>query len=75
MTSIQSQIAALQAELAQLQRQRVAAQVESAKSYADAFIRKLEADRIPLAVGLKAFKDLIKVSVPKPAAIRTSALR
>jgi hypothetical protein len=49
-------------QLAVLQRQREAARLERAKSYADAFIRKLEADDIPLAMGLQALQDLSIVS-------------
>ena len=60
MNDLDSEIAALQNQLAHLERQREAARLERAKSYADAFIRKLEADGIPLKVGLQAFRDLSK---------------
>jgi len=59
MNSLDKKITQMQDQLALLHRQREAA---SAKSYADAFIRKLEADDIPLAVGLQAFQDLSKFS-------------
>lgn len=60
MNTIDSEIASLQDQLARLQHQREAARLERAKSYADAFIRKLEADGIPLKMGLQAFRDLSK---------------
>ena len=62
MNHLDKKITEVQNQLAVLQRQREAARLERAKSYADAFIRKLEVDDIPLAVGLKAFQDLSKVS-------------
>jgi hypothetical protein len=62
MNPLDKKITQMQDELALLHRQREAARLERAKSYADAFIRKLEADDIPLAVGLQAFQDLSKFS-------------
>jgi hypothetical protein len=62
MNHLNKKITEMQDQLADLQRQREAARLERAKSYADAFIRKLEADDIPLAVGLQAFQDLKKLS-------------
>lgn len=59
---IESQIAAAQSQIAALEKQQAAAQIETAKSYADAFIRKLDGDGIPLTVGLQAFRDLAKLS-------------
>ena len=67
MTNIDHQIAAMQEQLSLLHRQREAARLERAKSYADAFIRKLEADGIPLGVGLRAFRDLSKFKGAKQA--------
>jgi hypothetical protein len=60
MKNIEDQIMAMQAQLSVLHHQRDAARLERAKSYADAFIRKLEANDIPLAVGMQAFRDLSK---------------
>lgn len=71
MNPLDKKITQMQDQLALLHRQREAARLERAKSYADAFIRKLEADDIPLAVGLQAFKDLSKFS----GARSTSGLR
>lgn len=62
MNHLDKKIADMQEQLAVLHRQREAARLEYAKSYADAFIRKLEANDIPLAVGLQAFQDLSKFS-------------
>lgn len=62
MNHLNKKITEVQDQLAVLQRQREAARLERAKSYADAFIRKLEADDIPLAMGLQAFQDLKKFS-------------
>ncbi|RZI72721.1 MAG: hypothetical protein EOP13_14145 [Pseudomonas sp.] len=62
MNHLDQKITEMQDRTAVLHRQRDAARLERAKSYADAFIRKLEADDIPLAVGLKAFQDLSKFS-------------
>ena len=62
MNHLDKKITELQDQLTVLQRQREAARLERAKSYADAFIRKLEADGIPLAIGLQAFQDLKKFS-------------
>ncbi len=62
MNDLNKKITEIQDQIALLQRQREAARLERAKSYADAFIRKLEADDIPLAVGLQAFRDLSKFS-------------
>lgn len=62
MNTIEKQISVLKQELSELHRQRDVAQLEVAKSYADAFIRKLEAAGIPLAIGQRAFRDLAKVS-------------
>ena len=59
---INKQIAVLQSKVAVLQKQKVVRSVETAKSYADAFIRKLEADGIPLEVGLQALRDLVRLS-------------
>jgi len=59
---LDKKITEMQNQLAVLQRQREAARLDRAKSYADAFIRKLEADDIPLAMGLQAFQDLKKFS-------------
>jgi hypothetical protein len=67
MSNIENQITALQHQLSLLQRQREALKLERAKSYADAFIRKLEADGIPLKVGLQAFRDLSKFTSSKPS--------
>jgi hypothetical protein len=67
MNKIDDQITALQEKLSVLHRQREASRLERAKSYADAFIRKLEADGIPLGVGLQAFRDLSKFKSSKPA--------
>jgi hypothetical protein len=50
-----------------LHRQREAVRLERTKFYADAFIRKLEADDIPLAVGLQAYKDLSKFNGARSA--------
>jgi hypothetical protein len=60
MNNIDDQIVDLQKQLSLLHRQQEALRLERAKSYADAFIRKLEADDIPLKVGLQAFRDLSK---------------
>ena len=65
MNPLDKKITEMQDQLARLHRQREAARLERAKSYADAFIRKLEADDIPLAVGLQAFRDLSKFSPMK----------
>jgi hypothetical protein len=65
MNSLDKKITEMQDQLALLHRQREAARLERAKSYADAFIRKLEADNIPLAVGLQAFQDLSKFTVTR----------
>ncbi|RZI54540.1 MAG: hypothetical protein EOP12_02335 [Pseudomonas sp.] len=62
MNHVDKKITEMQDQLALLHHQREAARLERAKSYADAFIRKLEADDIPLAVGLQAFQDLSKFS-------------
>jgi len=62
MNHLDKKITEMQDQLALLHRQREAARLERAKSYADAFIRKLEADDIPLAMGLQAFQDLKKFS-------------
>ena len=62
MNHLDKKITEVQDHLALLHRQREAARLERAKSYADAFIRKLEADGIPLTVGLQAFQDLSKFS-------------
>ncbi|RZA29753.1 MAG: hypothetical protein EOP02_03620 [Proteobacteria bacterium] len=62
MNHLDKKISEMQDQLAVLHRQREAARLERAKSYADAFIRKLEANDIPLAVGLQAFQDLSKFS-------------
>ena len=62
MNSLDKKVVEMQDQLALLHRQREAARLEHAKSYADAFIRKLEANDIPLAVGLQAFQDLSKFS-------------
>jgi prefoldin subunit 5 len=66
MNNIDNQITALQEQLSSLQRQQEALKLERAKSYADAFIRKLEADGIPLKVGSRAFRDLSKFTNSKP---------
>jgi prefoldin subunit 5 len=66
MNNIDNQITALQEQLSLLQRQQEALKLERAKSYADAFIRKLEADGIPLKVGLQAFRDLSKFTNSNP---------
>lgn len=60
MKNIEDQILTMQEQLSVLHHQRDAARLERAKSYADAFIRKLEANDIPLAVGMQAFRDLSK---------------
>jgi hypothetical protein len=65
MNHLDKKITEMQDQLAVLHRQREAARLERAKSYADAFIRKLEASDIPLAVGLQAFQDLSKFSREK----------
>jgi prefoldin subunit 5 len=65
MNNIDNQITALQEQLSLLQRQQEALRLERAKSYADAFIHKLEADGIPLKVGLQAFHDLSKFTNSK----------
>lgn len=65
MNSLDKKITEIQDQIALLHRQREAARLERAKSYADAFIRKLEADHIPLAVGLQAFQDLSKFTVTR----------
>lgn len=62
MNHLDKKITELQDQLTVLQRQREAARLERAKSYADAFIRKLEADDIPLAMGMQAFQDLKRFS-------------
>ena len=62
MNHLDKKITEVQDQLAVLQRQREAARLERAKSYAYAFIRKLEADGIPLAMGLQAFRELKKFS-------------
>jgi phosphoribosylamine-glycine ligase len=62
MSHLDKKITEVQEQLTVLRRQREAARLERAKSYADAFIRKLEADDIPLAMGLQAFQDLKKFS-------------
>ena len=67
MNPLDKKITEMQDQLALLHRQREAARLERAKSYADAFIRKLEADDIPLAVGLQAFQDLSKFSGARSA--------
>jgi hypothetical protein len=66
MNHLDKKITEMQEQLAVLHRQREAARLERAKSYADAFIRKLEANDIPLAVGLQAFQDLSKFSRERP---------
>lgn len=65
MNHLDKKITQMQDQLSLLHRQREAARLERAKSYADAFIRKLEADGIPLAVGLQAFQNLSKFSGTK----------
>jgi hypothetical protein len=60
MKNIEDQILTMQEQLSVLHQQRNAARLERAKSYADGFIRKLEANDIPLAVGMQAFRDLSK---------------
>ena len=65
MSHLNKKITEMQEQLAVLQRHREAARLERAKSYADAFIRKLEADGIPLATGLQAFQDLKKFSATR----------
>ena len=67
MNPLDKKITEMQEQLALLHRQREAARLERAKSYADAFIRKLEADDIPLSVGLQAFQDLSKFSGARSA--------
>ncbi|MGF6527641.1 hypothetical protein [Variovorax sp. PvP013] len=64
MTVVENQIKVLEKELEQLYRRRDAIRLESAKSYADVFLRKLEADGIPLKVGLQAIRDLAKLNPP-----------
>lgn len=64
MTVVENQIKTLEKELDQLYRRRDAVRLESAKSYADVFIRKLEADGIPIKVGLQAVRDLAKLNPP-----------
>lgn len=57
MNSLDKKVIEMQDQLALLHRQREAARLEGAKSYADAFIRKLEANDIPLAVvGCRLFR-------------------
>ena len=65
MNSLDQKITEMQDQLALLHCQREAARLERAKPFADAFIRKLEAADIPLAVGLQAFRDLSKLSGTK----------
>jgi hypothetical protein len=72
MNHLNKKITEAQEQLAVLQRQREAARLERAKSYADAFIRKLEADHIPLAVGLQAFQDLSKFTGTRSTSSRRS---
>jgi predicted nucleic acid-binding Zn-ribbon protein len=62
---IEKKIAAAQEQLSILHRQRDAARLERAKSYADAFIRKLEANEIPLTIGTQALRDLSKIKGSK----------
>jgi hypothetical protein len=71
MNHLEKKITGMQDQLALLHRHREAARLERAKSYADAFIRKPEADDIPVAVGLQAFRNLSKFS----SARSTSSLR
>lgn len=63
--NIERKIAQLQRRVSELHQARLTRQTEVAKSYADAFIRKLEADGIPLSVGLRALRDLAKLSTPQ----------
>jgi len=64
MTVVENQIKVLEKELYQLYRRRDAVRLESAKSYADVFLRKLEADGIPLKVGLQVVRNLAKLNPP-----------
>jgi hypothetical protein len=64
MTVVENQIALLEKELDHLYLRRNAMRLESAKSYADVFLRKLEADGIPFKVGLQAIRDLAKLNPP-----------
>ena len=65
MNEIEKKIAAAQEQLSILHRQRDAARLERAKSYADAFIRKLEANEIPLIIGTQALRDLLRIKNSK----------
>ena len=62
LADIHEQIAELESKVRKLKAQRETRQVEAAKSYADAFLRKLEHDQIPLSVGLTALRDLAGVT-------------
>lgn len=63
--SIDDRIARLLQEVEALREQRGAQVLETAKSFADAFIKKLEDKNIALEVGLQAFCDLAKLTPPK----------
>jgi hypothetical protein len=65
MNEIEKKIAAAQEQFSILHRQRDAARLERAKSYADAFIRKLEANEISLTIGTQALRDLSKIKSSK----------
>lgn len=60
--SIEEKILELQAKIEELKSQDSSKHLETAKGYADAFMRKLQADGISLKTGLKAYKDLMAVS-------------
>lgn len=62
--SVEKEIAALEAAKVALLAQRDALMLERAKSYADAFLRKLEGDGISARQGLMAFCDMAKISPP-----------
>lgn len=62
--TIEKEIEALEAKKSVLLKQKDALMLEKAKSYADAFLRKLEADGISPRLGLAALCDLAKITPP-----------
>lgn len=75
--TIEQKIAALQAEITELEQKRDAESkhLEQAKTFADAFIKKLEKDGIDVKVGLRAYCDLAKLTMPKSPAAGASKTR
>ena len=62
--NIHEQIAELEAKIVALKEQEAAQLVEKAKSFADAFLKKLEKEGISARDGLKAYCDLAKLPTP-----------